>query len=68
MAMGTYPEVSLKEARQKRDNTRKIVASGLDPAIEKKQQQILIAQEVETAQGAWYQRKKPLTVWIRNNI
>lgn len=48
MAMGIYPDVSLKDARQKRDEARKLVASGLDPALERKQQKIIVTQEAET--------------------
>lgn len=31
MSLGVYPEVSLKEAREKRDEARKQVAAGIDP-------------------------------------
>lgn len=36
LALGVYPEVSLKEARDKRDTIRRQVSSGIDPAQEKK--------------------------------
>lgn len=36
VAFGVYPEVSLKEAREKRDKARKQLADGLDPAQERK--------------------------------
>lgn len=36
MALGVYPEVSLSEARQKRDEARKLVAAGTDPREHKK--------------------------------
>jgi len=36
LALGTYPEVSLKEARDKREEARKQLAEGLDPSQEKK--------------------------------
>lgn len=32
LALGTYPEVSLGEARDKRNDARKLVAKGIDPA------------------------------------
>ena len=31
ISLGTYPEVSLKEARELRDETRALVAKGIDP-------------------------------------
>ncbi|MCV9880603.1 Arm DNA-binding domain-containing protein, partial [Brenneria izbisi] len=33
LALGVYPEVSLSEARQKRDDARKLIAAGVDPVI-----------------------------------
>ena len=32
LSLGTYPEVSLKDARQRRDEARKLVAAGIDPS------------------------------------
>ena len=36
LSFGTYPETSLKEARDKRDKARKQIQEGLDPSQEKK--------------------------------
>jgi len=36
LALGVYPEVSLKEARDKRDAARKQISSGIDPSLAKK--------------------------------
>jgi len=36
LALGVYPEVSLKEARDKRDTARKLVQDGIDPSELKK--------------------------------
>ena len=38
LALGTYPEVSLADARQRRDDARKLVANGVDPGEVKKAQ------------------------------
>lgn len=38
MALGVYPDVSLADAREKREAARKLVAAGVDPAIAKKDQ------------------------------
>jgi integrase len=40
MALGTYPEVSLKEARRKRDEARAEILDGIDPVEEKRQRRI----------------------------
>lgn len=36
LAFGSYPEVSLKEARRRRDEARTLLASGIDPSEAKK--------------------------------
>lgn len=37
-AFGAYPEVSLSAAREQRDNTRSLLAEGIDPAEVKREQ------------------------------
>lgn len=36
LSLGTYPEVSLKDARERRDDARKLLASGIDPSQNRK--------------------------------
>ena len=36
LALGVYPEITLKQAREKRDHARKQIADGIDPAISRK--------------------------------
>ena len=36
LALGVYPETSLKQAREKRDEARKLISDGVDPGINKK--------------------------------
>jgi integrase len=36
LSVGTYPEVSLKDARERRDDARKMLASGIDPSENRK--------------------------------
>lgn len=40
MALGVYPEVSLADARKKRDDARRSLADGLDPMHERKMKKI----------------------------
>lgn len=47
LAFGVYPEVSLKDAREKRDNARKLIAENKDPAYIRRQQKNKIIQESE---------------------
>ena len=35
LAVGTYPEVTLEQARLKRDEAKKMLANGIDPAEER---------------------------------
>lgn len=36
LSLGVYPDVSLKDARDRRDDARKLVASGIDPSENRK--------------------------------
>ena len=40
LALGVYPEITLKEAREKRDEARKLVQQSIDPVIQKKRDKI----------------------------
>ncbi|TCP10898.1 integrase [Crenobacter luteus] len=40
LALGVYPETSLKEARARRDDARKLLAEGIDPCEKKKADKI----------------------------
>jgi len=48
LAFGAYPDISLAEARQKRDQARNLLANGADPGIIKKVQKEAGLQETET--------------------
>ena len=48
LAFGCYPDVSLLEARQKRDLARALVAKGIDPSDNKKAQKAADTEETET--------------------
>ena len=43
LALGRYPDVSLKEARRRRDEARQTLAMGIDPGEEKKLQALTAA-------------------------
>lgn len=36
LSLGVYPDVSLKEARTRRDSARKLLANGIDPGEQRK--------------------------------
>lgn len=58
LTMGSYPEISLKEARDKRDEARKQIRDGLDPSHEKKmvklRQSIDAENSFETVARNWH--------------
>ena len=62
MALGVYPEVSLKEARLKRDDARKLIASGIDPVADRREKKTaaLVAQSnsFEQVSREWFAIKQ----------
>ncbi len=64
LALGVYPEVGLKEARERRDDARKILDNGGDPANVKKTQKAVRIERAENTFKAvaleWYEKQKPL--------
>lgn len=45
LSLGQYPDVTLKEARGRRDEARRSLAAGLDPSVEKRTRQLVAQQE-----------------------
>lgn len=48
LALGAYPEISLADARQRREEARRQVAHGIDPAALRKAQKQAVTEETET--------------------
>ena len=48
IAFGAYPEISLLNARQRRDEARRLLAQGIDPSAARRAQKQSTIQEVET--------------------
>src|SRR5262245_26964813 len=63
LALGVYPEIPLKEARDKRDDARKLLRDGIDPSEKKKetkrQQQAIIENAFEAIAREWHANQKP---------
>ena len=81
ISLGTYPDVSLSEARDNRDDARKLVSKGVDPSEHRKAQKVTrrekvtnnfenIAREWHTKQSPSWSNKHAETVLTRleNNI
>ena len=48
LALGAYPEISLADARQRREDARRQVAHGIDPGAVRKAQKQAVTEETET--------------------
>jgi len=62
IAFGSYPEISLLDARQRRDDARKLLANGIDPgAVRKAQKQAKVedTETVEVIAREWHEKFKP---------
>jgi hypothetical protein len=63
LALGAYPDVALKQAREARDEARKILAAGIDPGAERKAAKAaLINRQVgsfEAVAREWFEKFSP---------
>ncbi|MDE9545209.1 tyrosine-type recombinase/integrase [Xenorhabdus bovienii] len=62
LAIGTFPLVTLAEARKKRDEAKKLIAEGIDPNQDKKQKKLAAQGEInntfESIAREWYEQRK----------
>ena len=64
LALGSYPEITLAEARLRRDDARKLLAHGISPGEARKAEKQSQTQQAETFEAIaleWYNRQVP--VW-----
>lgn len=59
LALGVYPEVTLKEARDKRDEARKLLSQGIDPSAERKATKTATSESFEAIYREWLERFSP---------
>ncbi|MFU8858390.1 MAG: tyrosine-type recombinase/integrase [Deferrisomatales bacterium] len=57
LSMGVYPDVGLKEARERRDEARKLVAKGTDPSTARKLEKLKKADTFEKAAREWVEKR-----------
>ena len=60
LSLGVYPDVSLKMARERRDDARRLIAEGIDPGEQRKRIR------AEAANQAPKSRLLPLRLWLVN--
>ncbi|ENH5972306.1 integrase arm-type DNA-binding domain-containing protein [Salmonella enterica] len=60
LALGIYPDLSLSDARTKRDEARKLIADGIDPCEQKRVQKAVstIEQTFEAIARQWHKSNK----------
>jgi len=70
LALGQYPAVSLAEARQRREDARKLLANGQDPSAVKKAVQQAAAVFAESTfkkvADQWFEKRKP--EWVESHV
>ena len=61
ISLGVYPDVSLKDARDRRDAARKLLANGIDPSRDRKRQKFVEANQAastfETVTREWFEEE-----------
>lgn len=69
LSLGTYPETSLKDARQRRDEARKLLANGVDPSANRKAVKASNAERTgnsfEAIAREWFEKNSP--IWTENH-
>lgn len=62
LSLGVYPDISLADARERREAARKLVAQGIDPGAVRKEEQAKAAEDALTFRVValeWYEKKRP---------
>lgn len=69
LSLGVYPDVSLKEAREKRDAARNLLANGVDPSENRKAMKAArttqAANSFEAVAREWYARQQ--AIWVESH-
>lgn len=65
LSLGTYPDVSLRKARLRRDEARALVAEGIDPSAQRAQRRRQRADTFEAVANEWFATKSP--TWAPSN-
>ena len=69
LALGAYPDTSLKDARDKRDAARKLLAAGIDPSAQRKAEKVAggerAANSFEVVAREWFAKQS--TQWVTSH-
>ncbi len=59
LALGVFPDVSLRKARERRDEARALLADGIDPGAQRKAAKDAGADTFEAIAREWHGKRKP---------
>jgi len=59
LSLGAYPDVGLKDARDRRDELRKQLAAGRDPSVQRRIAKVAVAESFEALALEWYGKFSP---------
>lgn len=63
LALGVYPEISVSEARQRRDEAKRQVANSIDPSekkkVEKQARKVAVENTFKSVALEWHEYKRP---------
>ena len=69
LAIGVYPEVGLKEARDRREEAKRLLSEGVDPSVERKVRKVAtverVANSFEAVAREWHTKYAPS--WSESN-
>lgn len=69
LSLGVYPEIGLKEARDRREAAKRLLADGVDPSVERKVQRVATferaANSFEAVAREWHVKHAPN--WSKSN-
>jgi integrase len=57
ISLGVYPDITLKRARDKRDDARKLVADGIDPSAKRQAEKVAAADTFEAIAREWLDKQ-----------
>jgi integrase len=64
LSLGNYPDISLKRAREKRDEARRLLAEGIDPSARRKSDQQAKSETFEAIAREWLEMRAKISAAI----
>jgi len=58
LSLGVYPAITLKRARDRRDEARRLIADGIDPALKRQAEKQAAGENFESVAREWLSCKK----------